>query len=195
MIKHILAVAGLAGIVSPAVAQEGPYVAGAVGYTFPENIDSSVGLEAEIEGGYSVIGAGGYDFEGFRVELEGSYRTSGVGQARAAGLSVEGDGDVSALSAMANVYIGAGAGISRFKAEDVEAVGVAGFGPVSASETGFAYQFMAGAGLRISEQATLTAGYRYFATPSIETTIDPLGSVEIDGLGLHSVEVGIRARF
>jgi opacity protein-like surface antigen len=209
MIKRIIAVfAGLAGVVSPAVAQEGPYVAGAVGYTFPESIDSSVGLEAEIDGGYSVIGAGGYHFEGFRVELEGSYRTSSVGEARAAGLSVEGDGDVSALSAMANVYfdpavqlgpiqpyIGAGAGISRFKAEDVEAVGVAGLGPVSASETGFAYQFMAGAGLRISEQATLTAGYRYFATPSIETTIDPLGSVEVDGLGLHSVEVGVRARF
>jgi opacity protein-like surface antigen len=209
MIKLTIAtVAGLVAFVPPAAAQEGPYAAGAVGYTFPETIDSSIGLEAEIDGGYSVLGAAGYEFDGFRAELEGSYRTSNVGEALFGGASLQGEGDVSALSAMANLYfdpafqlgpfqpyIGAGAGISRFKAKDVEAVGIAGLGPVSASETGFAYQFMAGAGWAISEQATLTAGYRYFATPGIETSIDPLGSVEIDGLSLHSVEVGIRSRF
>ena len=206
--RAIATAAGLVAFVSPAAAQEGPYVAGAVGYTFSDSIDSSIGLEASIEEGYSVLGAVGYDTEGVRVELEGSYRASSVGEARAAGLTVEGDGEVSALSAMANVYfdpafqlgpfqpyIGAGAGISRFKAEEVEAVGIPGLGPVSASETGFAYQFMAGASWRLSEQATLTAGYRYFATPSIEATIDPLGDTEIDGLALHSVEIGIRSRF
>lgn len=204
----ITAAAGLAAaFASPVTAQEGPYVAGAVGYTFSDSIESSIGLEASIDDGYSGVGAVGCDLEGFRVELEGSYRASRVGEARASGLTVAGDGDVSALSAMANVYfdpafqlgpvqpyVGAGAGISRFKAENVEAVGIAGLGPVSASETGFAYQFMAGAGWRLTDQAALTAGYRYFATPSIDTTIDPLGSVEIDGLGLHSVEVGLRYR-
>ena len=209
MIKRTIATAaGLIALTSPAAAQEGPYVAGAVGYSFSESVDSSIGLEAGIDDGYSVVGAAGYDFSGFRVELEGSYRESSVDEARGLGFTVQGAGEVSALSAMANVYfdpalqlgplqpyIGAGAGISRFKAQDIEAVGVQGLGPISADQTGFAYQFMAGAGFRVSEQATLTAGYRYFATPSIETTIAPFGPVEIDGLGLHSVEVGFRARF
>jgi len=206
--RAIASIAALIAFASPAAAQEGPYVAGAVGYTFPESIETSVGLEAEIDGGYSIIAAGGYEFDRLRVELEGSYRKSSVDQASGFGLSVQGAGDVSALSAMANVYfdpafqlgplqpyIGAGAGISRFKAKGVEAVGIPGLGPVSASETGLAYQIMAGAGWQITEQATITAGYRYFATPSIDATIVPLGPVEIDGLGLHSVEIGIRSRF
>jgi len=199
---------GIVAIVSPASAQEGPYAAGAVGYTFPETIDSSIGLEAGIKGGFSVLGAVGYEFTNVRAELEGSYRGSSVDEARAGGVSLPGDGDVSALSAMANVYfdpdlqlgrlqpyIGAGAGISRFKAEDVQAVGITGIGPISASETGFAYQFMAGAGWQVSDQVTLTAGYRYFATPGIGTSIAPVGNVEIDGLSLQSVEIGFRSHF
>lgn len=206
--RAIATVAGLVAFVSPAAAQAAPYVAGSVGYTFPETIGSSIGLEASTEGGYSLVGAAGYAFRNFRVELEGSYRESGVDEASGFGFSVQGAGDVSALSGMANVYfdpafrvgplqpyIGGGVGISRFKAEEVEAVGIPGFEPVSASETGLAYQFMAGAGWQISEQAALTAGYRYFATPEIETTVDPFGPVEIDGLGLHAVEMGIRLRF
>jgi opacity protein-like surface antigen len=206
--RAIAALAGLITFVSPAYAQSGPYAAGSVGYIFPESVGSSIGLEAGTERGYSLIGAAGYAFRSFRVELEGSYRESGVDEARGFGFSVQGAGEVSALSAMANAYfepaiqvgplqpyIGAGAGISRFKADEVEAVGIPNLEPVSASETGFAYQFMAGAGWRISEQATLAAGYRYFATPNIETTVEPFGPVEIDGLGVHAVEMGIRLRF
>lgn len=208
IMRTIAAAGGLVALASPVAAQEGPYVGGAVGYSFPESIDSSIGVEAGIDDGYAVIGAVGYGFNGFRAELEGSYRESSVDEARGLGFTVPVAGEVSALSAMANVYldpsfqlgplqpyIGAGAGISRFEAQDIEAVGVQGLGPISADQTGFAYQFMAGAGFRVSEQATLTAGYRYFATPSIETTMAPFGPVEIDGLGLHSVEVGFRSRF
>ena len=207
-IRAFATVAGLVAIGSSATAQAAPYVAGSVGYTFPETVGSSIGLEARTSGGYSLIGAAGYDFSSFRVELEGSHRQSGVDEARGLGLSVEGDGDVSALSAMANVYfdpafqigplqpyIGGGAGISRFRADEVDAVGIPGIDAVSASETGFAYQFMAGVGWQLSEQATLTAGYRYFATPNIQTDIDSLGPVEIDGLGLHALELGLRLRF
>ena len=209
MYVRLLAPAALALLASaPAVAQDGTYVAGSVGYTFADDFGSNVGIEADIEDGYAVTGAVGRSFGALRGEIEGSYRRSSVGEARGLGFAVDGAGDVSALSAMANLYfdpafafgpvrpyVGGGIGVSRFKAHDVEAVGVAGFGPISGSETGFAWQLMAGVGLAISEQATLTAGYRYFATPDVEADATPLGTVEVEGLGLHALEVGLRFSF
>lgn len=211
MLYRILAPAG-AGVLllcaSPAFAQDGTYVSGSVGYTSAEEFSSSIGVEADIDDGYAFTGAVGRSFGVLRGEIEASYRQSNVGEARGLGLAVEGDGDVSALSAMANLYldpsftlgplkpyVGGGIGVSRFRANDVEAVGVPGLGPVSASETGFAWQLMAGVGFALSEQATLTAGYRYFATPDVETDVDPFGEVDIEGLGLHAVEVGLRFGF
>ena len=203
--RAIAAAAALVAFASPAGAQTRPYLAGTAGYTFPETVGSNIGVEAETKRGYAVTGAAGYSFGNVRAELEAGYRKSDVDEARGLGLRVEGTGEVSALSALANAYyeprlqlgplqpyIGGGAGIARFKARRVGAVGVPGLGPVSASETGFAYQLMAGAGWRVSEQATLTAGYRYFATPDIDTTVAAVGPVKIDGLGLHAVEIGLR---
>ena len=189
-------------------AQDGTYVSLSGAYVFSEEVGTSIGLEAQTDDGYAIAAAVGRSFGPLRAELEGSYRESGVGEARGLGLTVPGGGDVSALSAMANVYfspdvqlgpvrpyIGAGAGISRFKASNVEAVGIAGLGPVSASETGFAYQLMAGAELPLSQAATLTAGYRYFATPDVEASLPPFGPVDIDGPGLHELVVGLRFGF
>ncbi len=191
-----------------AAAQDQTYVAGSVGYTIANDFQTDIGVEASIKNGYSVAGAVGRSFGPIRGEIEGSYRSSSVDEARGLGLVVEGNGRVSALSAMANIYfdpalqlgpvkpyVGAGAGISRFRARRVEAVGLRGIPPVSGSETGFAWQLMAGVGVGVAEGTTVTAGYRYFATPGIEATVAPLGSVEVEGLGLHVVEVGVRLSF
>ena len=193
---------------SAAVAQDSNYLAGSVGYTFADDFETDAGIEASIDNGFAVTGAVGRSFGAFRGEIEGSYRRSKVDEARGFGVVVEGDGEVSALSAMANLYfdpafqlgpvkpyIGGGIGVSRFRARDVEAVGVPGIPPVSGTETGFAWQLMAGGGIALSEQATLTAGYRYFATPDVEANVPSLGSVEVDGLGLHAIEVGLRFSF
>ena len=198
----------LALFATPAAAQDGTYVSLSGAYVLSDEVNTSIGLEAETDEGYAIAAAAGRSFGPIRAELEGSYRQSGVGEARGLGLTVPGDGEVSALSAMANVYyspslqlglvrpyIGAGAGIARFKASDVEAVGVSGLGPVSASETGFAYQLMAGAEFPLSEAATLTAGYRYFATPDVDASLAPFGDVTIDGLGLHELVLGVRFGF
>lgn len=209
----------LALLAAPAAAQDSPaqgrtYVAGSFGYTFAENFESSVGVEADTEDGYAVIAAIGRSFGVVRGEIEASYRQADVGDARGFGFTAPARGDLSALSAMANIYfdpavelgrvkpyVGGGLGISRFKADNVAAVSipgigpVTGLGPVSGSETGFAYQFMAGAGIALSEQATLNAGYRYFATPDVTASVAPLGRVRIDGLGLHAIEVGVRFGF
>lgn len=207
-ISPFVTLAGLVAFATPAAAQDAAYVAGSIGYIFPDSVGSSIGLNAQTNGGYSLIGAAGYNFRSIRVELEGSYRESSVDKARGFGLSVQGTGDVSALSAIANVYldpsfqigplrpyIGGGAGISRFKANKVDAPGISGVDAISATEMGFAYQFMAGVGWQLSTHATVTTGYRYFATPGIETDVDSVGSVNIDGLGLHTLEAGIRLRF
>lgn len=191
-----------------AAAQDSSYVAGSFGYTAADDFETDVGVEASIKNGYAVTGALGRSFGALRGEVEGSYRRSKVDQARGLGVTVEGNGDVSALSAMANIYfdpalelgpvrpyVGGGIGVSRFKARDVEAVGVPGIPPVSGTETGFAWQLMAGVGLPLSEKATLTAGYRYFATPDVKANVGSLGSVEVDGLGLHAAEIGLRFRF
>lgn len=191
-----------------AAAQDGTYVAGSVGYTSADDFETDVGVEATIDNGYAVTGAVGRSFGLIRGEIEGSYRRSNVGEARGLGLVVQGEGEVSALSAIANIYfdpslklgpvkpyIGGGVGVSRFRARNVEAVGVPGASPVSGSETGFAWQLMAGVGLAVSEQATVTAGYRYFATPNVDVNVAQFAPVEVDGLGLHAVEVGLRFRF
>ena len=196
------------------VAADQTYVSGSAGYTFSESFKSNVGVSADTKKGYAVIGALGRSYGPLRGEIEGSYRRAGVGEARGFGFRVPGRGNLSALSAMANAYfdpainlgpvkpyVGAGLGISRFKASDVAAVGlpligpVTGLGPISGRKTGFAYQVMAGVGVSLSEQATLTAGYRYFATPNVTTSLAPIGRVKIDGLGLHAVEVGVRFGF
>jgi len=190
---------------SAAAAQDRTYVAGSLGYTFADDFETDVGVEASLKNGYAVTGAVGRSFGPLRGELEGSYRRSKVDEARGLGVVVEGNGEVSALSAMANLYfdpavqfgpvkpyVGGGIGVSRFRARDVEAVGIPNLSPLSGKETGFAWQLMAGAGLALSEQATLTAGYRYFATPDVKANVAPLGSVRVDGLGLHAVEVGLR---
>jgi opacity protein-like surface antigen len=210
MAHRPLAAAATALLLSsaPSAAQDATYVSGSVGYTFGETFGSNVGVEATIKDGYAVTGAVGRSFGPVRGEIEGSYRGSDVGEARGLGLVARGSGNVSALSAMANIYfdpafalgplqpyVGGGIGVSRFRAEDVAAAGVAGLGPVSGSETGFAWQLMAGVGFAVSEAATLTAGYRYFATPDVEVDVAPLGSVNVDGLGLHAAEVGLRFRF
>jgi opacity protein-like surface antigen len=208
LIRATTGFAVLALFATPAVAQDGTYVSLSGAYVFSEEVGTNIGLEAETEDGYAIAAAVGRSFGPIRGELEGSYRESGIGAASGLGLSVPGAGDVSALSAMANVYfspdlqlgpvrpyVGAGAGISRFKASDVQAVGIPGLGPVSASETGFAYQLMAGAEFPLSEAATVTAGYRYFATPDVNATLAPFGDVKVDGLGLHELVLGIRFGF
>lgn len=193
---------------SAAAAQDSNYVAGSIGYAVADDFETDVGVEASIKNGYALTGALGRSFGALRGEIEGSYRRSKVDQARALGVVVEGKGEVSALSAMANIYfnpalelgpvrpyIGGGVGVSRFRARDVEAVGVPGVPPLSGTETGFAWQLMAGVGLPLSDQTTLSAGYRYFATPDVKANVASLGSVEVDGLGLHVGEIGLRFRF
>ena len=157
----------------------------------------------------------GKGFGPIRGELEGSCRRNGIDGARGFGLALPGTGSASALSAMANAYfdlnidlgtfkpyVGGGAGISRFRASNVSALGlsvggpVKRFGPISGERTGFAWQLVAGVGIALSDTASFTVGYRYFATPGVTVGNVPLvNSVRIDGLKIHAAEAGVRFGF
>lgn len=198
----------LCGFSSAASAQT--YIAATIGYVLPEDLKTNVGIRGTFDNGASATVAVGRSFGPLRGEVEGSYRFADVRDVQGFGLSARGAGEVSAYSGMANLYfdpafslgpfkpyIGGGAGVSRFHADRVSAVGlpaiapVTSIGTVTGSRTGFAYQGMAGIGIKAGRGA-LTLGYRYFATPSLTARAPLAGSVKVDGFKSNAVEFGFR---
>jgi opacity protein-like surface antigen len=190
-----------------------PYIAGGFTYIMPQDITSQ-SVRARLDDGFGGTLAIGRRLGPVRAEIEGGYREADVDSASGFGLNAAGTGRLSALSAMVNVfidpafrlgpfqpYIGGGAGIARFRARNVSAVGlpvlppVTQIGGIDASTTGFAYQGMAGLGVATGDSGAITIGYRYFATPSVTTNVPLLGSVRISGLKTHGVEAGFRMNF
>lgn len=194
----------------PNAASAQTYIAATVGYVMPKDLTTSVGVRATFKPGASATVAIGRGFGPFRGEVEGSYRFADVRDARGFGLSARGTGEVSAYSGMANLYfdpafslgpfkpyIGGGAGVSRFHADRVSAIGLPAIAPITSigsitgSKTGFAYQGMAGIGIKAARGA-ITLGYRYFATPSLTARVPLAGSVKVNGFKSHAVEFGFR---
>lgn len=195
-------------------ARSSTYIDGTIGRSFANDLRSDAGIRGKLKDGYAYTLAVGQSFGPIRGEIEGSYRSNKVGGASGFGLNLPGTGRASAWSAMGNAYfdpafhlgplkpyVGAGIGASRFRASNVSAVGlpfvgpVTGFGPITGSRWGVAYQAMAGVGVGLSSGTALTVGYRYFATPSVRTNVANLGRVKIDGLKIHAIEAGLRFAF
>ena len=160
-------------------ANQRPYLSGNLGVSIASDSDLSIfGIEfgtISFDPGFNIGGAIGYDFGNIRAEGEIGYHFWDMDTATLTGV-VPGcpctgsiNGDASALSFMGNgyfdfpvgnssvePYLGAGAGLANIT------VGFDGFS--DESDLVFAYQIMVGIGFEISPTATLTAGYRYFAT-------------------------------
>lgn len=231
---HYFAVATIALTAAPAFAQDYPagpsagsatsdrapadgnstYFAIGGGLVMPERLRTNAGVSAKLDDGYMVLAAVGGRVGPFRGEVEGSYRRSSVDSASGFGLTALGTGNVSALSAMGNLYIepsfglgslrpyiGGGAGISRFQARNVGAVGLPLGGPqtsignISGRKTGFAYQGMAGLSGPVSRNLIASFGYRYFATPGFDVDTPATGRVRVRGLKTHGIEAGLRIAF
>ncbi len=190
------------------------YVSGSLGVTFPQDATTSLGVRARLNNGMSASLAVGHAFGPIRGEIEGFWRQNDVRDARGFGFTIPGQGNVSAYGAMANVYldpafhvgplkpyVGGGIGLSDFHAYNVSSVGTpfglpfTGLGPVNGTKLGYAYQGMAGVGIAASRFATLTIGYRYWATPSVRLRIADYGRVRVNGLQQHGAEVGLRFAF
>lgn len=122
--------------------------------------------------------------------------------------TVNASGSISTLSGLVNLYydfdsqsnwqpyIGGGIGVSLFSAYDLNITypGTTFTAAVDDSTLGFVYQLMAGIGYYFNPRTAITVGYRYFDTfnTSFET---PLGEVDLEGVGIHNLEVGVRYFF
>ena len=158
--------------------------------------------------GYDFGGVVGYDFGFVRLEAEGSYRAADIEQLQigstgvAAGTNASGvgtlavnqnlaaDGDSSVLSFMVNAladfgpddglqgFLGGGAGIARTKFDGVS-IQTSGPGFLDDSDSGFAWQLLAGVRAPLTDTIDVGLKYRFFNTSRLDT-VDSLGR-DVDG--------------
>jgi opacity protein-like surface antigen len=166
-------------------------------------------FETSYDPGFNIAGAVGYDYGNIRAEGEIAYRSNDVDESSLPGIVSPANGSVSALSFMVNgyydvhtpnfslvPYIGGGIGVAHVNA-DFSVSGVPSSPFVDDSATVFAYQFMAGFGVKVSPTITLTGGYRYFATTEPEfddSTGIPPTNFESEYRN-HEVNFGVRVGF
>ncbi|MCB2057795.1 MAG: porin family protein, partial [Novosphingobium sp.] len=182
-------------LASPALARDDSwYVEGDLGATLVEDGHFDVNglhdaLKSDYGTGFDVGGIVGYDFGGFRLEAETSYRRAGLDRLtdssgsldRAGGLT----GNANALSFMLNGlldfgaddevqgFVGLGGGIGRVH-------GSADFaGPMlDDSDTGFAWQALAGIRFPVNDNVDLGLKYRFYNQSNVDL-------VDLAGDDLH----------
>ena len=166
--------------------------------------------------GYDFGALVGYDFGAFRLEAEASYRSAAVDELAAGGQGFQIDpigqpggrngrltnqsapvlGDVNALSFMLNglfdfgdddglqAFAGGGIGVARV---DMDAnYDLNGPGAYDDSDTGLAWQLLAGLRAPISKSWDIGLKYRYFNAPDINL-VDTLGRTLDTKLSTHSL--------
>jgi OmpA-OmpF porin, OOP family len=201
-------------LASPSMARDGAWYVGVDGGAMlVEDLDLEIGA-APIDGtantdtGYDFGAVVGYDFGGFRLEAETSYRAtdlrsfasavpaipSGAGAALStAGLKPTG-GDANALSFMLNGmldfgdddglqgFVGAGAGVARVDVSQTFAA------PswLDDSDTGFAWQAIAGIRAPLSDSWDVGLKYRFFNAANVDL-VDRLGRDVSTRFRSHSI--------
>lgn len=186
--------------------QGSPYVGGSVSYNWVEDADlGGAGLpantEIEFDSDVGAVGAVGWHFSnGLRAELEFSYLDVDIDTISGGGLSAAATGSVEAYSGMFNLlyeldldghsirhldrfhpYVGAGIGFSNIDAT-LTIGGVTG----SDDDTVFAYQFIGGLAIDVTDTISITTDYRYFATE------DPDFGVVDAEFAAHKFTAGLR---
>jgi len=181
-----------------AMAAEGPYLSGNLGFTMPTDSDvSDGGVSGEIkyDAGYALGAALGLNFGAGRLEAEIGYKVADIDEVSANGFgSASVNGDLSVLSLMGNGYLDfnvsptvkpfvmAGIGMANVTLDSNDL-------GVDDDDTVFAYQAGAGVGFALNNKVTLDLSYRYMGTQ------DP----EIDGTdveyGSHNILAGVRVQF
>ena len=189
-------------LASPSMARDGQWYVGVDGgVMLVEDLELDIGA-APIEGvantdtGYDFGGVVGYDFGGFRLEAETSYReadlrsffSSVAAIPSGAGLGLSGPGlkktggDANALSFMVNGmfdfgaddglqgFVGAGIGVARVDVQQQFAA------PswLDDSDTGLAWQALAGIRAPLSDSWDAGLKYRFFNAPNVDL-VDRLG--------------------
>ena len=189
-------------LASPSMARDGQWYVGVDGgVMLVEDLDLNIG-PVPIEGtantdtGYDFGAVVGYDFGGFRLEAETSYREAdltsfassvpGIPSGAGAALSTSGlkqtRGDTNALSFMVNGmldfgeddglqgFVGGGVGVARVDVHQNFAAPMW----LDDSDTGFAWQALAGIRAPISDSWDVGLKYRFFNAPNVDL-VDRLG--------------------
>jgi OmpA-OmpF porin, OOP family len=196
MRKMAIAVAlASTAIATPALARNDAWYIGVEGgamlvedFDFNLTGTSTTALKTSSRAGYDVDGIIGYDFGPFRMEAEVGYREADVddhtlnaplGGAPAGtyARSVGAKGTASALSFMLNGlldfgdddgvqgFVGGGVGVARVKFSDY---GVGALTLLNDSDTGFAYQGIAGIRAPLSDNVDVGLKYRFFNADKID---------------------------
>jgi len=183
-------------LASPALARDDSwYVGVGAGVMIVEDLDLDIGTAANAAAidhrkGYDFEGVVGYDFGGFRAEVEVGYREADIKSGRfgAPGIpqTVSGagplfvgnrdlNGDTNALSFMVNGmldfgdddglqgFVGGGAGVARVSVEPVFAGAF-----LDDSDTGFAWQAIAGVRAPLSTNWDVGLKYRFFNVDNLD---------------------------
>jgi opacity protein-like surface antigen len=200
-----------------AQSDRGGYIGLEGGLLFPKNIELDEtliftsptdpmtfddGARFRLDNGLDVDLIGGYDFGMIRAELELGYKTASVDELGGVAWSdtpgnpfIDGQGDVRVWSAMGNALLdldigdhlslfgGGGLGWSRVKLDDV---GTDSF-QLSESESGLAWQLIAGARTALGPNFELGLKYRYFSGPKLSYQAEYPGlTQEFDGARFRS---------
>ena len=209
-------------LASPALARDNQWYVGVDGGAMlVEDLALDIGVISDAASldtnkGYDVGGVVGYDFGGFRLESEVSYRkadvtgvtsqspqiTSGTSTALRSAGTYELDGDANALSFMVNGlldfgdddgiqgFIGGGVGVARV---DVQAV-LAAPAFLDDSDTGFAWQALAGVRAPLSDNWDVGVKYRFFNADKV-SLVDRLGRAVDTRFRSHSVMASLVYNF
>ncbi len=210
------AVLASTALASPAMARDDAWYVGIEGgASIVEDRDFAIsGLDkaatANMKSAWDIDGLVGYDFGSFRLEAEIGYkrayltqwssqRTTPAGAAataRPAGIYVDAGGPATSLSFMmnglvdfgdddgVNGYIGGGAGVAQAKSS----FSIDGSGPdfLDDSDTGFAWQAIAGVRTAISQNVDLGVKYRFYNQPNVDL-VDRIGRSADSRLRSHSI--------
>ena len=208
-------VAGVAAIGFAPVASAQWYVSGNAGAVMVQDSDveisgpgGSLPAEVEFDTGFGITGAIGRVFGSWRVEGEVGYRGNDLDQGTIPAVTIGGvafpamtgdvEGEISALSFMANVwydfniggslvpFVGGGIGIAKLDL-DLDAVNF------SESDTVFAYQFGGGVGYKVNPNILVNVQYRYFGTTDPE--FENGGATVEAEYGSHNIMGGVTFLF
>jgi OmpA-OmpF porin, OOP family len=201
-------------LASPALARDDQWYVGVDGGAMiVEDLSADVGVvdnaaSFDTDKGYDFGGLVGYDFGGFRLESEVSYREADVqgfssavpvlpavvGTGLAGAGSYDVAGDANALSFMVNGlldfgdddgvqgFIGGGVGVARVDVQTV--LGAPSW--LDDSDTGFAWQALAGVRAPLSDSWDVGLKYRFFNAPGVDL-VDRLGRDVSTRFRSHSI--------
>lgn len=167
---------------------------------------SAIPMDWDVDGGWSLGGGiGRYSglFGGSRFELEGTYLTNGVDSLQYAGFELPADFNLSTKAVMVNYlkevpfgsatgYFGGGIGWAWTTMDgDIDTI------EYGSTDSGFAWQLIAGIDFPITERLALFTQYRFLVLdePTFTTDFGDFSNTAEDNPTSHSVLVGARVSF